>query len=377
MAHNKDIYKIFLDRGILTAEEIKKYKDSNLTAQELHIIESKILQSEFDSDALEGFQESPEALDRLQLKKSEFFAKNQIKSGFSSKSITILIASLCAFVIVGSILLVKLNKTNPAENIAQNTKPNKQDEVVAPKEIPASVDTVSKEIEEMVLIETSEQLTSNIIKKESIQVLRKEISEEEEIEIEKINIESIESFLDNPKVLHFIQTKKMPTLFFSDLKVIDYSKTYTHPIDVLSFNFTGTPANKEDEHSESFKDGEIKHIEYLTYLEEAMELFSYEDYRGSLAKYRTILKFYENDENAFFYGGLCLYNLNQPKTAISYFQHNQNSDNYIFNQEANWLIAKCYYQIGDKATVKNVLHKIIAQNGFYKEQAEKWLKELK
>jgi tetratricopeptide (TPR) repeat protein len=374
MDHNIDTYKIFAEKGILTAEEIKKYKDSNLSAEELHRIESKILQSDFDSDAIEGFQGTPEALDRLQIKRAEFFKKNQIKSGFSAKNTIILTSIVCVSILFGSILLIKFNKTENNTVISQ-TKPLPVTEP-AHQTILATVDTVSTELEEMVMIESTKQVRSKTVKNDAIQVLQKEISDEEEIELERINIESIESFLESPKVLEYIRLKKMPTIFFSDLKVIDYSKTYTHPIDVLTFKFTGTPADLEDEKSTSFSDGEIKHIDYLVYLEEAMLLFSEENYRGALAKYRTILKYYEKDENAFFYSGLCLYNLNQPKTAIKHFENNQNSENFIFNQEATWLIAKCYQEIGNQAAVKRKLQQIILQNGFYKKQAQVWLSEI-
>ena len=377
MDHNVDKYKIFIDRGVLTAEEIRKYKDSNLSAEELNRIESKILQGEFELDAIEGFQETPEALDRLKLKKAEFFAKSQIKAGFSTKNLRILFIACIAIIFIGIGIIVQLtNNTSETilvdHNQKKKTTPIKEKLVISPV-----VDTISQDIIEMKPIEKKKQVLSKTIKDESIQVLQKEISEEEEIEIERINIESIETFLENPNVLNFIRTKSMPTLFFSDLKVIDYSKTYTHPINVLSFGFTGTPANKEDENSDSFSDGTVKSIEYLTYLEDAMELFAMEDYRGALSKYRTILTFYENDENAFFYGGLCLYNLNRPKTAIEYLQNNQDSDYFIFNQEANWLVAKCHYEIGNIDTTKNLLKKIINEGGFYKKQAQGWLKTMK
>ena len=78
MKNNVDTYQIFVDRGILTAEEIRKYKASELSAVELQKIEAKIMQSGFELDAIEGFQEFPDSLNLLNKQKADFLNKHNL-----------------------------------------------------------------------------------------------------------------------------------------------------------------------------------------------------------------------------------------------------------------------------------------------------------
>lgn len=367
---------VFGDKGPLTPEEIRKYKEGELNAQQLHDIEEKIMQSDLESDAVDGFQEFPEAVNLIAKNKSEFFNQNNIKPPASSRNAFIIISALTLVVILVTVISLKsFNKDNIEIAQINTIDTLKQDKVIT---IPQVLDTIQAiEIAQMTPKEKEEQIKPVVLKQESIEILQKTIAEETEIELEKIPIENLEQFRNEPKVLKFIEMQKMPTLFYSDLKVIDYSGHYTNPIDVLTFKFSGTPANMESDSSEVFTDGKIEKVAYLNYLEKAMAKFADGDYKSALSMYKTILKHYEEDENAYFYGGLCLYNLNRPKTALEYFNKVHQSGYFIFNQEALWFKAKCLYDIGKVDETKNVLNLIITQNGFYTNKAKEFLNKIK
>lgn len=378
MDNIEDKYNVFGEKSPLTPEEIRKYKEGNLTTEELHNIEYKILQSKLESDAIDGFQEFPDAVGKLTQQKNNFFNKNGIKSPASFRNAWIVISAIGIFCALGVVLIMKTTKTNEEKVVIVPNKQNNKIISALPSEKAQVLDTIQAiEIAQMTPKNSEEQIQPKIIKKESIEILQNTIASENDIELEKIPIENLEQFRNEPQVLQFIQMQKMPTLFYSDLKVIDYSGHYTNPIDVLTFKFSGTPANMETDSSEVFTDGKIEKIAYLVYLEDAMSKFAEGDYKSALSMYKTILKHYEEDENAYFYGGLCLYNLNRPKTAMIYFDKVHQSGYFIFNQEALWFKAKCTYEIGEKEQTKNILRVIISQNGFYSKQAKEFLNKIK
>jgi tetratricopeptide (TPR) repeat protein len=104
-----------------------------------------------------------------------------------------------------------------------------------------------------------------------------------------------------------------------------------------------------------------------------MEYFSKGQNKRALTRFLEILNTYPDDLNANFYAGLCYYNLKAYNSAISHFDNCSNSDFINFYEEQEWYKAKCYLANNQKEEAKVLLKQIVAEKGFYANQASKIL----
>ena len=123
------------------------------------------------------------------------------------------------------------------------------------------------------------------------------------------------------------------------------------------------------------KDSENKNInillkDYIEYIEKTTKLLSKGKFKRALVRYETILKTYPDDLNGNFYGGLCLYNLEDYQSAIHHFRKCIASPFFNFDEESQWLIGNSYEKLGQTEKARSVYQKIVDQNGYYKKQAQ-------
>ncbi len=353
---NSNRYKdIFSPKENLSIEDINRYDSS--TGVERNNIEQKEMNSNFEKDAMDGW----ESIDY----DTSILSKQ--KNPFTSKFNNALYIILGAIVIglVTSIVVYSTQEKEPENDIVPEQTDTAKKIVLESNDI-----FLPKEIEEMKEQPIDEQISINEIKHDFQKI------EEINASLPVLKPHQIQKSEQNDIIL---QQQKAKELYLNDLKLIDYSIYRNESfIETKQFILTGTPADLEDENNEEYQT-EWKTIDqpYSIYIENTLYYFNIGEYKKALARFDIILEKYEDDINANFYSGLCLYNFGEYDEAILRFEKCMNSNFNNFNEEALWMIANSYEENANLMKAQKIYEEIIKTNGFYKEQAVEKLNQLK
>lgn len=358
--------KLFRPKGGLTRGDIKSY-GATTDERVKHSIEEKSLGSDFESDALEGWSDlnyDVGAMKRLD--------KRFLGAGSFGYLIAVLSTALVITVAFYTYNWLSgpqkpIDKTPIAEKVISKTTP----EII----LDESDVVIPKEIEDMVEAPEQEQIHAEVIK-EDFKEIQQNTDEGVKIKIKELPVlEPHELPQEQPTELERVHFSAKE-IYLSDLKLIDYREYRSKPIvRTKQMVLTGLPANKETEQSDDldpeWTDTEIPYIEYI---EKSMRIFSKGNYKRALTRFQTILETYDDDVNALFYGGLCLYNLKEYNEAIVLFKSCVKGSYSNFDEEAQWMIALSAEKSGNKKLADKYFRLIIEQNGFYSSQAREKLK---
>lgn len=188
-------------------------------------------------------------------------------------------------------------------------------------------------------------------------------------------LKKVQVYANKPKLT--IDRKWAKEVYLSGMKLVDY-RTYRSRQEIPSEQRTmsGTPADQERTPMQ-LDDPEWQAIDipYHDYISQTMEQFAAGNFKQALNRTNFVLKFYPDDINALFYGGLCYYNLNEADQAVNAFQRVISNPFSNFDEEALWYLANAYDLKNDKAKAREIFQEIVAQKGFYAKQAEKMLRK--
>jgi len=357
---NSDRYKdIFSGKENLTRSEVESYEASSGEAK--NIIEQKMENDSFEQDAMEGWEEMSYNTSSLDGMNSKLFPKKGFSWGTAFVALTIGVVSV--------LLIQNITSNKDAEKeiaLAENVIENSSEE----KEINIeSADVVLP----TVIAEMQEVASVDQIKAKDIIV---DFVSMEEITINLPPLEPSKIPQDNntPSIVSSRVLAK--EIYLHDLKLIDYRLYRSKPVvQTKQLILTGTSADKENEHSQSFNSNwENVDIPYMDYLEKSVYYFNKGKNKKALARFETILSSYKDDVNANFYGGLCLYNLGEYSLATSYFKNCLNSSYNNFDEEALWIMAQAYERMKNSAEANRIFLQIAESKSFYSQQAKKKLK---
>lgn len=360
--NSKKINKIFTDSGTLSRKEIDTYRETS-DEKVKQIIENKSLASDFDIDALEGWESS--SFGTIGMKSmDEKFNKNT----FSSRK-KIIGSSILIVVIIISFSLFK--QINDGKTITKNITDKKEIFTYEKTDI-----LIPEEIEIMKELPIKEQIQIKTIQKD-FKIQKEEIASpnqtKEEIVIEKITIEKVEQ----PKIeTEIIRNQSFAKeIYLADLKLVDYRNYRSRPsIKTKTIYLDGTPASQEDKNTkeENISNWKVIEIPYIEYLEKTMISFSKGNNKKALSRFEIILESYPTDLNANFYGGLCYFNLGEFEKAIKTLGTCLNSEFNNFNEEVEWYLAKSYAANGQNEKATSLFKKISKEGGYYAKQAPKY-----
>ena len=354
-----------LKLNVLSRKDIETYKVTS-DSVEKKSIEQKALAHPFEQDALEGWNDSNASLADMKSLDNRFVKSN---SFFSPKmlgvSAGIIVVAICAIIYVNQLESNNLNELiidQPTLNA------NQQDLIIEETDL-----ILPAPIEQMKNAPLKNQQQPQLMKEEFAQMNTENIPE---IQVENINVLPVKPIeKENMSIVKNRTNGK--EIYLNDLKLIDYRIYRSKPaVKTKQVLLTGTPANKEEKTGDDVEaTWKVVDIPYIDYLEKSLRIFNQENYKKALSRFETILISYPEDINANFYGGLCLYNLGEYKTAIEHFEICLNGKFHNFDEESLWMIAQSYDFLGQKSAAKKTYTAIIESNGFYATQAKVKLKE--
>jgi len=360
---------------------IEAYFSGKLTEQEKFNLEKEALDDPFLQDAMDGFSDHKDGLKHFQ-------ARLQKKRINWNTYLGIGLAGLTIVALIFMLTRPEGKETiNQNKNLAINTE-NIGNKTQAMQE-GKTVEVIPEAIESLTEIQVDEQIDSDILVDDfshnETYPENKPAKHDETITIDIKNLD-----LPEPKVALDLPKKAKrtiyPYIYFYDLAVVDYTRfeNRVRTFKKTTYVFSGLDASQESHESKELQeqDNETHMIEktvevkYMDYLEETMYYVSKNKYKNALKRFNLITKQYKDDINAYFYGGLCYYNLGDFESALKEFEAIIDLKDSPFLEEALWYKVKTLLKLNETETAKGLLLDIIAYQGFYSEYAFKLLEEL-
>ncbi len=352
----RKIYNLFKRYDPLTRKDIETYRKTKDESVR-HEIEQKSLSSDFESDALEGWDQSEAGLSAMEKVDKRFLPKSTGLFWLFGGVLTLGIFVLILFI------------NSPLE------------ESVPQKDIPPS-------ISEPILVEQTDLKTPVHIEQ------MKELPKKEQILVSTLKIKNDQlknsgslSKNDATYEVDILPTKKLEAkkltpepifkqlnakeIYLEGLKLIDYRKYRSKPsITTFQLDLTGISADKETTRSSSENVWREIEIPYMNYLQKTMDHFSHGSFKHALSRFEEIIKFYPDDINALFYGGLCYFNLGQFEKATAFFEKCREQAFINFFEEATWYLGLSLERNGKMEDAKHVFENIVKDGGFYAMEAK-------
>lgn len=370
--------KLFNTGDSLSREEAASYFGKSLPKEEKHAIEEKMASDPFSDEAMEGLESDPSAITELDV------LQQQWNAGYSSSPATTMYKSLfwfsSAVAVVACIAIVYL--------LSQNETPSKNENPVIAgnntssetKNEPVSEEIIITEIENAQPIDKNEQITYEKTVRQQPKTVIEVTSEVNPVVIPETQPEPVDpktvNEIKTPEPENTVVKSNVKFTYLHDLKVVDYSEIYTSSIKKTEVILTGVSADKEDASSKTETEIRTVLVPYEDYLEETLEEFTRNNYKNALKNFRIIHEHYPEDLNAFFYSGLCYYNLGKFDKAMECFDKCINNSFSTFEEEAEWNKALCLLKKKKYDEAEELLVKIITRRGHYSRMASEKIKEI-
>ncbi len=108
----------------------------------------------------------------------------------------------------------------------------------------------------------------------------------------------------------------------------------------------------------------------------ALEFYEEKDYDQALVLFEEILENRGSDMAISLYSGISYMEEEKYQKATTSFNHIISDSDNLFIEQAKWYLSMCYLKTEKADKAKEVLHQIIDEERYYKEQALKVLKDL-
>ena len=327
---------------------LSAYYADSLTKSEREILEKNAETDSFLSEAMEGFNDFPEAILDI-----PSFGKSPVSSYKW-------ISTLILVVVTAAIVFYVAPFSNPEQNEVLSEekaieKENKSEVSTNEKFIGMDNNIEEKSIAEVV-VENDEEKQTNAHSEKTEQ-------KREQIEIPKMSLTPIEF---QEKIDYSVKKAKTKAIGFFGFLAVDYSQIYTNTLETER-EFTGTAAsqaNLKENNSVLEKEFTRNVYTYREFLKQACYFMKERNFTNAITNFDLILEQFPRDVNAEFYLGYCHYELGNYSKAISYFQQAKNNGFDFFEEDAQWFIANSYENSG-KYKEANKIYREIRKNGGY------------
>ena len=357
------LLNIFGLRRKISREDIDAYNRTNdpIAKNEL---EQDSLNSSFDNDAMEGWEDLSYDTSTMQRLDKKFAGSSSASIYWSIGIVVLVIVGLVGFNYISS----------PSEPIAnQDTTVSEPSDEVQTLTIDETDIIVPVDIENMQEVAEVEQFQPEQIKEQFAEM--NEIKEEKNNTSEEDVVGGLPTI--DPEVpldMNIISSRfSAKEIYLSEMKLVDYRSYRTKPtVETKQYLLSGTPADQEVKGGESDIDAtpQIVDVPYIDYIEKTMRIFNRGNFKKALSRFEIILDTYDDDVNANFYAGLCLYNFGEYTLAIEHFQKCKISLYLNFDEEVQWLTGLSYEHMGSDHKAQKIFEEIVSSNGFYSDQAK-------
>jgi len=331
---------------------LSEYYSDNISESKKREIDELANSDSFLKEAIEGFDEFPEALSAI----PEF----NIKKPFLKKWGGII--SIVSVLIVGTITILYFTPTTTSQPTTTVSKTNTKIEIPKNK-IQAESVIMDNQIEEK-SIPTSIQ---NSVKKEETQLSTKPTNKEtirEQIELPKIELNPIQF---QAKIDYTVRKAKTKAIGYFGFLAVDYSLIYNNTIETPT-HFSGTDASKAsyEDKSTLLDNGVTTNIyTYKDYLKQTCYLMRERNFSLAISNLKTILKEFPRDANAEFYLGYCYFELKNYQKAIAYFDLANTNAFDFFSEDAQWFKANSLENLGEYSKAQKLYLEIKEKGGYY------------
>lgn len=315
----------------------KKYLQTN-NQKEKNQIEKAFVDDAFVMEAIEGFQTVEGAWQKF----TSFDRRKQLKK--KRQQIIVLLASAVVSIVIGIFMIPRATKSNTE----QHTKLLRENQIIKIHR--------KEEIQQMQPVAKSIQISPMRILKETS--VKNKTNEQLSEALERLTQQPIQPIEWNRDQRKSLKLKIGRELYIKNFKVIDY-RYYRSDERTQAHGLT------ENEWGE-----QVLHLPYINLLSSAVEHFSLEQYKLALMHFDEILEVYPDDANALFYGGLCLYNLNQLNQAENRLVKLQHIPFGNFDEEGKWYLLHVYQKNKNRSAFELLKTALIEQDGFYSESAK-------
>ena len=330
---------------------LSAYYDNSLSSQQRQLLEERAQSDPFLADAMEGFDQFPEALSEIPT--FETSAANGWKWALGGGIVVIAIGLVYVF------SLFTQNSPIPEPNIAQQTV-----------ETPAMplADTVEKfvgmdnEMEEKSLPKSVMEQTSK--QKQLKTAEPRKQAKREQIELPKMDLSPREF---EEKIDYSVKKAKTKAIGFFGFLAVDYSTIYTSTLETER-EFTGTAASQANlKENNSVLETEFTRnvYTYKEFLKQSCYFMKERNFGKAIQNFSIILDQFPKDVNAEFYLGYCHYELGNYTKAIPFFEQAVNNGFDFFEEDAQWFIANSYENLGNKKEANKRYQEIKKKGGYY------------
>lgn len=355
--------------------DIRRYVEEQMSAEERHNFESRMLEDPFLADAVDGFTENPDWAGVSELQ-TEFGGSGSTSYSWLYIALTTLVVVVAAWFLIPSpeaeekqlseepTIELPVNADETELNIAQeqNDEESTPNEIVEVSKTDSSVSMILKSAPNT-LPEAQEHYmaTRTIEAPEKMQP-----------------ISGIDSSLQfkaqqsNEPKLATHSTPGARIYHVRDYKVADY-RGLRFALQRAPEPPAGTPASDGVMPREMLFPEERK-IPYVDFIEEAMISFASEDHKSALEDFRLVLDKYPSDVNAQFYGGMSARKLGLYAMAIQLLSSAEENVINTFKDEARYYKALCLKETGKIAEFEAEMAAIANSDSFYRDQAKEWIK---
>lgn len=357
----------------LSLSEMRDYFDGNLSGDELTDFNNKISNNEFYQDAIQGYETVPGSFNTISNLKN-IFKTNKFKFWNTQNFFFATLLPTITILVVIATNNFKLKETPPDNSKISIIEENNTKEENALIEIEkAEIIPVEEQISYVETVNDQPKTIPRIDDKSLEYIQSLSPHKAVEIYVPKPNVD--ENDVVNSNIYTF---SNFPIFYIIDLKTVDYRLVYKSKLNEEEFNAGGVESKYENSDSSRYNEYQYIKISYSyeSFLQNALGKFKNGKFKEALYEFKTILSQFPEDLNAYFYGGLCYYNIGKYDNAVKNFDFVIKHYISTFDQEAEWYKAKTLLNMKNEYEAINLLETIVQKKGFYSGMARKQLDNL-